>query len=118
MMKQLQNPWLASFLGLLIYLGTTASVLLPHSADENEESSSNPKGNSQPGPSWTFQNPEVDQLIKELRDEKKALGDRQTQLNELAARLEAERQEMNQATQTVHQLQQPLGAGLHRDVCE
>ncbi|MEW6302706.1 MAG: hypothetical protein AB1705_04500 [Verrucomicrobiota bacterium] len=58
-----------------------------------------------PGPSWNFQNPEIELLVAELRKEKEHLGAREAQLNELAARLAAERQELNLATQRVHQLQ-------------
>ena len=57
------------------------------------------------GPSWDFNNPEADQLIAELKIEKKSIETREQQLNELAARLESERAELNQVTQSVHQLQ-------------
>lgn len=57
------------------------------------------------GPSWTFQNPEIDALVQELRDEKQALAKRKAELEELAVRLSAERNELLQTTQAVHQLQ-------------
>jgi flagellar motility protein MotE (MotC chaperone) len=58
------------------------------------------------GPSWDFINPELDRLLSELKHEKEALAKREQQLNELALRLQAERAEINQITQTVSRLQQ------------
>jgi flagellar motility protein MotE (MotC chaperone) len=52
-----------------------------------------------------FQSPEADQLVAELKTEKKDLDDREQQLNELAARLDTERGEISNATQSVQQLQ-------------
>jgi flagellar motility protein MotE (MotC chaperone) len=52
-----------------------------------------------------YQNPEADQLVGELKEEKKRLDDREQQLNELAARLEAERGEISNSTASVQQLQ-------------
>jgi len=55
--------------------------------------------------SWNFWNPEIDQLIVDLRLQKQTLANREQELNEWAARLEAERQEIAVVTQTVAQLQ-------------
>lgn len=57
------------------------------------------------GPSWNFNNPEADQLIAELKIEKKSVAMREKQLDELAARLQSERAELGQVTQSVRQLQ-------------
>jgi flagellar motility protein MotE (MotC chaperone) len=57
------------------------------------------------GPSWEFTNPEGDQLILELREEKKVLAARWQQLDEMAARLQSERMELGIVTQTVVKLQ-------------
>jgi flagellar motility protein MotE (MotC chaperone) len=57
------------------------------------------------GPSWDFSNPEADQLIAELKIEKKTLESREHLLDDLAARLEAERAELGQVTQSVRHLQ-------------
>jgi flagellar motility protein MotE (MotC chaperone) len=59
-----------------------------------------------PDASWNFRNPEVDQLIADLQAQKGNLASREQELNELAARLDAERQEINVVTQTVARLQQ------------
>src|SRR5262249_9866509 len=50
-------------------------------------------------------NPELDRLVSELTKEKEALATREKQLNELASRLEAERQEINIVTQAVYRMQ-------------
>jgi flagellar motility protein MotE (MotC chaperone) len=52
-----------------------------------------------------YQNPEADQLVGELKAEKEKLDDREQKLNELAARLDAERGEVSNASLSVQQLQ-------------
>lgn len=52
-----------------------------------------------------YQNPEADQLVGELKDEKQRLDDREQQLNELAARLDSERGEITNAALSVQALQ-------------
>lgn len=52
-----------------------------------------------------YQNPEADQLLAELKEEKKRLDDREQQLNELSARLDTERGEMSNAAVSVQVLQ-------------
>jgi flagellar motility protein MotE (MotC chaperone) len=59
----------------------------------------------QTGPSWEFTNPEADQLVAELKSERAAVKKREQELDELAKRLAVEQTEVNQATQSVHQLQ-------------
>jgi flagellar motility protein MotE (MotC chaperone) len=57
------------------------------------------------GPSWDFNNPEADQLITELKMEKKSVQQREQQLDDLAARLNTERAELGQVIQSVRDLQ-------------
>ncbi len=57
------------------------------------------------GPSWDFINPEADQLIAELKVEKKTVQTREQQLNDLEKRLNTERAELGQVIQSVRQLQ-------------
>jgi flagellar motility protein MotE (MotC chaperone) len=57
------------------------------------------------GPSWDFINPEIDQLIAELKTEKKSVQMRQQQLDDLDTRLHTERAELGQVIQSVRQLQ-------------
>jgi flagellar motility protein MotE (MotC chaperone) len=66
------------------------------------------------GPSWEFHNPEADQLVSELKVEKKSLQQREQQLDELATRLQAERAELGQVTQSVRQLQKDFDKAVLR----
>ncbi|MBC8001043.1 MAG: hypothetical protein H7X97_00530 [Opitutaceae bacterium] len=110
----LQSKWMVLLLGAVLYLATTVLVWkplpapVPHSSDAAHERYS-PKG-----PSWDFANPEIDQIIEELKKEKTTLADREQKLNELASRLQTERMELNQVTQTVHQLQRDFDATVLR----
>jgi flagellar motility protein MotE (MotC chaperone) len=102
MTKLLENPWLSAPVGVLVYLMCTVlcwqtpKITLPHKITAISESI---------GPSWDFNNPEADQLLAELRVEKKSLDSREQQLDELAERLKAERSELGQVTLSVRQLQ-------------
>jgi flagellar motility protein MotE (MotC chaperone) len=57
------------------------------------------------GSFWQNHNPEIDQLLQEIRHEKEDLAKREAELRELATRLQAERAEINTVTQRVVQLQ-------------
>ena len=96
-MKTLRSPWVAGLLGLLLYAATTAMLWRPPAGAPSEPGPS--------GPSWTFHNVEIEQLVTELKKEKESLALREKQLADLAVRLRSERLEINQATQHVHQLQ-------------
>lgn len=102
MIKLLTSPWTSVPVGALLFL---ASMLffwktpLPPAADRAP-----PKTPFQ-GPSWDFTNPEADQLMTELKSEKGALALRKQQLDELESRLNAQRQELADATNAVRKLQ-------------
>jgi flagellar motility protein MotE (MotC chaperone) len=105
MMRMLQAPWFAAVLGTVAYLATMTAVmkLPPMTATQQAHSKAPPTpGND---PSWEFRNPEFEQWVNELKDEREALATRETQLKELLARIEAERTELFAATQAVAQLQ-------------
>lgn len=103
-MKLLKNPWVGTIVGAVLYsasLGVSwQRHIANHPATEAAGDSVAPIGAS-----WDFQNPEIEQLVAELKKEKEALTSRRTELEEWSARLQAERLELNQATQQVHQLQ-------------
>ena len=106
-MKFLQSSWVVSLIGCLVYLGTTAAVL---SSAKFEVEPPEVEAESQlmkPGddPSWKFRNPEFEQWVQDLRQEKAALAERRTQLAEWETRLLAERQELAVVTQTVSKMQ-------------
>jgi flagellar motility protein MotE (MotC chaperone) len=99
MTKLLRSPWVATGVGAILFLLTVVLCWPQKKPSEPTEPA------AKAGPSWTFQNPEVDQLISELKKEKEAQAEKRKQLNELEVRLRAERGELNQVTQTIHQLQ-------------
>jgi flagellar motility protein MotE (MotC chaperone) len=109
MMRLLQTKWLAVALGTVIYAVSTWLCLQPQKqllrAAEARRGPHETKAKAAPaGPSWTYQNPEQDQLLAELREQRESLRTRASQLDELEARLAVERQEIYAVTQTVYQL--------------
>jgi flagellar motility protein MotE (MotC chaperone) len=102
MIKLLANGWISAPLGAVVYL--VATVLfwqkpIPPSREILADVVHSLE------PSWDFNNPEADLLITELKLEKKALQERQQQLNDLATRLNTERAEVGQVIQSVRKLQ-------------
>jgi flagellar motility protein MotE (MotC chaperone) len=56
-------------------------------------------------PSWKYRNPEIDQWIAQIKEERDALALRTEQLKEWEARLAAENRDIATVTQTVSQVQ-------------
>jgi septal ring factor EnvC (AmiA/AmiB activator) len=56
-------------------------------------------------PSWKYRNPEIDQWIAQIKEERDSLDLRTEQLKEWEARLAAENREVAMVTQTVTKLQ-------------
>ena len=106
MIKLLTSPLGTTLLGVIAYLGATVAFWkmppLPPPTAHAVPAEAQAKLN---GPSWEFTNPEADQLVGELQAEKEALKKKEQDLKDLTARLEAERSELTQVTQNVHQLQ-------------
>jgi flagellar motility protein MotE (MotC chaperone) len=104
MMQIIQAPWMAALIGGVLYLATTVALLKPGhigtvvQAKEIVRSPSN-------DPSWKFRNPEFDQWLAEIKEEKEALALKEQQLTELQARLDAQLKEISIVTQAVHQVQ-------------
>jgi flagellar motility protein MotE (MotC chaperone) len=106
MIRWLQSSWFTAFVGGVTYLGTTLALLPPSKfagvrAVLEKAQAITPIEEV----SWKFSNPEFDQWVEEVRRQREALALREQQLQELQARLQSERQELNYATQTVSQLQ-------------
>jgi flagellar motility protein MotE (MotC chaperone) len=101
MIKLLSHPWLSAPVGVVVYLVATVLFWQRPTLPTVETGVPLPAI----GPSWDFNNPEADELINELKAEKKALSTREKDLNELETRLQAERAELGQVTQSVRQLQ-------------
>ena len=100
-MKILTSTWMTLPISAVIYLAATVAFwktpALPHLPRA-------PLAGPQ-GTLWDFKNPESDQLVAELKEEKQNLDKRSQQLDELAARLDAEKSEISAASQSVQKLQ-------------
>lgn len=100
MIKILQSGWFGMFVGGILYLATTAALWPKHVA-------TTPIG----APTHTadvpvnFSNPEIDELMTELRTRREALLARESQLKAWEARLQAERSELTIVTQMVSRAQ-------------
>ncbi len=101
MTKILQSGWFCALIGGVSYWGATVAVwrtpVIPRPTSMALREALKP--------SWEFNNPELDQLITDLRAQREALTTRERQLNELAVRLQAEREEIGIVTQRVAQMQ-------------
>jgi flagellar motility protein MotE (MotC chaperone) len=118
MIRILQTKWMAVTVGTLIYALTTWISLEPQKqlmrAAKALGAAENAKSAGAAGPSWKFQNPELNQLLAELKDEREALRVRAAQLDELEARLGTERKEISVVTQTVARLRKEIEATVIR----
>jgi len=104
MLRLFQSPWTIPLVGGLLYLATTAALIRPGQF-ERETPVAEAKLSPNEDPSWNFRNPEFEQWVQELKDERETVAQRAQQLQELQKRLDSERQEILSVTQTVYQLQ-------------
>lgn len=118
MISFLQSKWMVVIGGILGYAATTWFCLQPKrqlaEAAEDIHAAQAAASAIPTGPSWTFRNPEMERLLAEIKDERDALQARASQLDELAARLDAERQEISVVTQTVYRLRAELDSTVTR----
>lgn len=115
-MKFLQSPLFAAVLGGVLFLLTSAFLTTqglataPYGHEETEGSAhANIKG-----PSWDFFNPELDQIVADLKSERDTLTSREKQLNELGTRLKAERAELDDALKGIKKIQEQVDKNLFR----
>jgi flagellar motility protein MotE (MotC chaperone) len=115
-MKFLQSPLFAAILGGVLFLLTSAflttqGIATTAHGDEAVEGSAH--ANTK-GPSWDFFNPELDQIIADLKSERDALEMREKQLDALATRLKAERAELDEALKGIRKIQQQVDRDIFR----
>lgn len=116
--KALQsNCMVLGLIGMLTYLGTTYKLMRglgiqPHAELKRELEPE--KVVNLTGPSWDFNNPELDQLIADLKREREHVAEREKHLEELDARLQSEKSEIARATNTVVQLQRDFEQNVTR----
>ena len=107
-MKMLQSPVVAAILGGLLFLLTSAFLTtkgltpVPHAEGEHHEGEEEPSIN---GPSWTFFNPEMEQIMDELKSERESMATKEKQLKELETRLRAERSELDDELKKIKAIQ-------------
>lgn len=115
-MKFIQSKLFASILGALMFLLTSAFLTtsgLKPAAHAGEEGEGAHHADTK-GPSWMFFNPELDQIVAELKTERETMAAKEKQLGELSARLKAERAELDEALNTVKKLQQQVDRDVFR----
>lgn len=115
MLKKLSSPWVASIIGALTYLAVT--VVTWQGAMKNvtaAKPTTQYLENEAPETPWLVVNPEVESLVKELRQQQQTLNEREKTLNELSQRLASERAELNQLTQLVHKMQKEFDQTISR----
>ena len=107
MIRILKSTWLAVVLGVLAYVTTTVLLLRPDKliAQRQALQGTNTAKITKIDPSWAFKNPEVDELLADLRTQREALKVREQELNDLTSRLAVERQEIGVITQRVVTMQ-------------
>lgn len=113
MMQFLQSKWMAVAAGVLTYAATTWFCMRPQQQIKHAAAILRARQGAQiakipDGPSWTFQNPEMTQLLAEIKNEREALRVRASQLDDLETRLQAERKEIYAVTQAVYQVRADL----------
>lgn len=113
-MKALESPLVSSLVGGVAFLATWLFTLLSAAPSIRPAAPVHtvvaPDGTvisapTHPVESWIYYNPEVDLLLKELKSERKALTDRERELQSLAQRLKAERTELDQVAASVKKMQ-------------
>lgn len=114
MLQLLQSRWMAAALGGVLYMITTVVVWPPVRNIWHHPHGTEKDADLAAGPSWNFKNAEVEQLVADLRDQSNRQADRQRELDEFASRLEAERQEILNVTQTVSRMQQQFDQNVAR----
>ena len=112
----LQSKLVPPVLGGIIFYGTTAFMavkVIRATAPVEGAAHAGPAANLH-GPSWDFFNPEMDQLVTELKQERTAMETKALQMNDLSARLKAERAELDDAAKAIKKMQNELDASLTR----
>src|SRR5262245_21200021 len=98
-MKFLQSKLFAAVLGSVLFMLTLAFLTTKGLATlpqhERDEPSGSRHAADTEGASWAFFNPELEQLMSELRSERDAVAAKEKQLNELSSRLRTERAELD-----------------------
>ena len=104
MIQILQSKWIASAMGVFLYATTTVAVWKVRNLPLPDFFSPPPVV-VQVASAWDTRNPELDQLVLELRAAKEAVDKRDKELNEMATRLHLEQGEVEEVLQGVRKMQ-------------
>src|ERR1041385_6378181 len=100
-MKILTAKWMVALIGGLAYLATTLVCFSTARFTRPQTAADAAGADGGIVESWNFKNPELDQMIEELKSERETLVTREQQLKDLEVRLTNERQEIAVVTQMV-----------------
>ena len=109
-------------LGAVTYLGTTAVLVIkakdqivpkPVVTTDVDDDGPKPVAVTR-GPSWEFVNPDLDEMVAELKQQKQDMEAERKTLLELSQRIQTERQELIQITQQVHRIQKEIDLSIIR----
>jgi flagellar motility protein MotE (MotC chaperone) len=114
MKKILGANWFVALVGSLAYLGTTLFCFSTAKFEPRAAASDVVENDLTASESWTFKNPDLDQMIAELKLEKEALSVRELHLKDLEARLASERQEISVVTDVVGRVQKEFNEAIVR----
>jgi flagellar motility protein MotE (MotC chaperone) len=106
--RLIRSPWVAGLIGALGFQVLMLVLVQRHLGETVAARQEEAHAGADPGPpppAWHFFNPEVDQLIAELKTGREANETRAKELADLAARLAAEREELNLVLKNVQQMQ-------------
>lgn len=103
MNRILQSPATVLVVAGLMFFITMFAVL--GSLPLGQVGSANAPLMAEDDPSWKFHNPDIDQWVSQIKDERDSLAVREQQLKEWEARLAAENHEIASVTQAVNQAQ-------------
>ena len=116
MMRILRSPWVAVAAGIIAYAVATFFFLNPKRLIDQRLAATTrePEKIEKIAPSWGYQNPELDQMIAELRQAREAVRVREHDLQELEGRLKSEWQEIGAITQRISRFQAELDQTISR----
>ena len=106
-MQFIPSTVFASLRGSILFLATSAILTiktvaaLPVEAAEHEDG---PPADVR-GPSWSFFNPEMDQIMADLKVEKDSMTAKEKQLTEMANRIASEKAELEESVRSVKRMQ-------------
>lgn len=115
MIRLFQSNWMTALIGSALYLAITITCLPSGEALRKAMPPKKADGlELVAGPSWDFKNPEIEQMVREIRQQKEVLDLRATQIEEMETRLRAEQAEITTVTQLIARLQKDFDQNIIR----